>query len=92
MAALYRWMCDQPDAVGVGEGLSGLPSLATLYRAVHEEQGSGRVLEVSRPAYARQDPDRYDRALAELALPGTVDETGLAVQASAAGQLGGGGW
>ncbi|MEU0634524.1 hypothetical protein [Streptomyces sp. NPDC005989] len=32
------------------------------------------------------DPDRYDRALAEPALPGTVDETGQAPPVSGVGQ------
>ncbi|MGP3991767.1 hypothetical protein [Streptomyces sp. 3N207] len=35
------------------------------------------------PGYARMDPDRYDRALAELALPGTIDESGQAQPAVA---------
>ncbi|MBC9715722.1 ATP-binding protein [Streptomyces sp. TRM66268-LWL] len=53
-----------------------LPSLATLHRAVREDLRTGRVLETTHPRHGHVDPDRYDRALAELALPGTSDETG----------------
>ncbi|MGW6412964.1 AAA family ATPase [Streptomyces vinaceus] len=55
-----------------------LPSLATLYRVVRQEQQAGRVLGVTRPRQARVEPAVYDRALAELALPGMVDEAGAA--------------
>ncbi|MFE7113549.1 hypothetical protein ACFU9W_46755 [Streptomyces sp. NPDC057600] len=50
--------------------------MTTLHDAVHRAQRAGRVLEVFRPSYARLDPQGYDRALAELALPGTIDEAG----------------
>ncbi|MFG2563685.1 hypothetical protein [Streptomyces sp. NPDC048496] len=53
-----------------------LPSLATMHRAVREQLRAGRVLGTTHPRQSHVDPDRYDRALAELALPGTVDEAG----------------
>lgn len=53
-----------------------LPSLATVQRAVRDHLRAGRVLASTAPRRGHVDPDRYDRALAELALPGTVDETG----------------
>lgn len=72
--ALHRWMEEHAEGVVPSLNTGVLPSLATLYRAVRAEQRAGRVLEVSRPS--RMDPAVYDRALAELALPGTVGETG----------------
>lgn len=53
-----------------------MPSSTTPYHAVHREQHADQVLETSPPVHARQDPDRHDRALAKLALPGTVNEEG----------------
>ncbi|MCX4869686.1 ATP-binding protein [Streptomyces sp. NBC_00825] len=76
--ALYRWMSEHADDVLAGLGRDRLPSLTTLHDAVHRAQRAGRVLEVSRPSYARLDPQGYDRALVELALPGTIDEAGQA--------------
>ncbi|MFG3533206.1 hypothetical protein ACGF8B_41885 [Streptomyces sp. NPDC047917] len=76
--ALYWWMGEHADEVLAGLGWDRLPSLTTLHDAVHRAQRAGRVLEVSRPSYARRDPQGYDRALAELALPGTIDEAGQA--------------
>ncbi|MFJ8856491.1 hypothetical protein [Streptomyces sp. NPDC102437] len=43
-----------------------LPSLATMHRAVREQRRAGRVLQSTRPGKGHVDPDRYDRALAEL--------------------------
>ncbi|MET8748225.1 AAA family ATPase [Streptomyces sp. NPDC004728] len=63
-----------------------LPSLATMHRAVREQRRAGRVFQSTRPGKRHVDPDRYDRALAELALPGTVDETGQALFVSGVGQ------
>ncbi|MEV5205709.1 ATP-binding protein [Streptomyces sp. NPDC053720] len=63
-----------------------LPSLATMHRAVREQRRAGRVFQSTRPGKGHVDPDRYDRALAELALPGTVDETGQAPPVSGAEQ------
>ncbi|MGW7086578.1 AAA family ATPase [Streptomyces sp. NPDC054871] len=53
-----------------------LPSLATLHRVVRDQLRAGRVLESASPRHGHVDPDRYDRALAQLALPGTVGESG----------------
>lgn len=53
-----------------------LPSLATIHRAVRDHLRAGRVLENTSPRQGHVDPDCYDRALAQLALPGTVDESG----------------
>jgi hypothetical protein len=53
-----------------------LPSLATMHRAVREQLRASRLLEATRPRREHVDPDCYARALAELALPGTVDEAG----------------
>ncbi|MGC0423614.1 hypothetical protein ABIA38_009166, partial [Embleya sp. AB8] len=72
--ALHRWMQEHTDEVLPILGTHTLPSSTMRHHAVHREQRAGRVLEISRPAHARRDPDRYDRALAEPALPGTVDE------------------
>lgn len=77
MKALHRWMQGQA-AAGCDLGVSRVPPLTALHDAVRREQRAGRVLEVSRPSYARRDPQGYDRALAELALPGTLDEAGRA--------------
>jgi hypothetical protein len=74
--ALHRWMEEHAEEVVPSLGTGVVPSLTTLYHAVHREQRAGRVLEISRPAHAHGIPERYDRALAELALPGTVDENG----------------
>ncbi|MFC7310809.1 AAA family ATPase [Streptomyces monticola] len=79
VAALHRWMADHVDEVLPALGRDVLPSLATLHLAVRREHSQGRVLPVTRPRYARVDPAGYDRALAELALPGTVDEAGQAI-------------
>ncbi|MET7305190.1 ATP-binding protein [Embleya sp. NPDC005575] len=73
--ALHSWMHDQPQEALPGREAGWVPSLTTVHDAVRRELRAGRVLEVSLPAHARRDPERYDRALAELALPGTVDET-----------------
>ncbi|MGA4844388.1 AAA family ATPase [Streptomyces sp. G45] len=78
VAALHRWMTDHVDEVLPDLGREALPSLATLHLAVRREHSQGRVLQVTRPRFARVDPAGYDRALAELALPGTVDEAGQA--------------
>ena len=64
-----------------------LPSLATMHRAVREHFRAGRVLKTASPRPGHVDPDRYDRALAELALPGTVDETGRPTPAPTAAGL-----
>ncbi|TGB16101.1 ATP-binding protein [Streptomyces sp. MZ04] len=79
VAALHRWMTDHADEVLPTLDRKALPSLATLHLAVRREHSQGRVLEATRPRYARVDPAAYDRALAELALPGTVDEAGQAM-------------
>lgn len=84
--ALHRWMEEHAEDVVLSLGTGVVPSLATLYRVVRAEQCAGRVLEVSRPS--RVDPAVYDRALAELALPGTVDETGQRPEPDAAGETG----
>ncbi|MFI0980712.1 ATP-binding protein [Streptomyces sp. NPDC021093] len=76
VATLHRWMTDHADEVLPTLERNALPSLATLHLAVRRERSAGRVLQVTRPRYARVDPAAYDRALAELALPGTVDESG----------------
>ncbi|WP_344443731.1 hypothetical protein [Kitasatospora nipponensis] len=59
-------------------GHDPVPSLGTLHRAVQQERQAGRVLPNTRPGLGRVDPAVYDRALAQLALPGTVDEAGQA--------------
>jgi hypothetical protein len=64
-----------------------LPSLATMHRAVRGHFRAGRVLKTTSPRPGHVDPDRYDRALAELALPGTVDETGQPTPAPTAAEL-----
>ncbi|MEV6027784.1 ATP-binding protein [Streptomyces sp. NPDC052036] len=82
--ALHRWMEEHAEGVVPSLDTGVVPSLATLYRVVRAEQRAGRVLEVSRPF--RMDPVVYDRALAELALPGTVDETGRRPEPDAVGE------
>ncbi|WP_372404117.1 AAA family ATPase [Streptomyces luteireticuli] len=76
--ALHRWMAGHADEVLPALGRDRLPSLSTLHHAANRERRAGRVLDLARPDYARVDPAAYDRALAELALPGTVDEAGEA--------------
>ncbi|WP_189220852.1 MULTISPECIES: ATP-binding protein [Streptomyces] len=53
-----------------------LPSLTTLHRVVRDDLRAGRVLECTTPRRGHVDPDRYDRALAQLALPAMVEESG----------------
>ncbi|MEV8320869.1 ATP-binding protein [Streptomyces sp. NPDC059900] len=77
VSALYRWMTSDLDGHWAAEG-SLTPSLATVMRAVRRDLGEGRVLEIARPARGHVVPDCYDRAVADLALPGTVDEAGRA--------------
>ncbi|MDQ8708355.1 hypothetical protein RCO28_38750 [Streptomyces sp. LHD-70] len=72
-------MADHADQVLDALGRDRLPSLTTLHEAVNRERRAGRVLDLPRPGYARVDPAAYDRALAELALPGTVGEAGQAL-------------
>ncbi|WP_438296352.1 AAA family ATPase [Streptomyces sp. HUAS TT7] len=77
--ALHRWMQEQAEAAnpeGDVPGANRVPALTTLHDAIRREKQAGRTLAISRPAHARRTPERYDRALAELALPGTVDELG----------------
>lgn len=77
--ALHAWMQEQATATVPGQDppcAVRLPALTTLHDAVRRETRAGRTLEISRPFYGRRDPERYDRALAELALAGTVDENG----------------
>jgi hypothetical protein len=76
VAALYRWMQEHADEVLPDLGGDALPSVRTMQRAVQGQLRAGRVLENTSPRRGHVDPDRYDRALAQLALPGTVDETG----------------
>lgn len=92
--ALHRWMQEQAEAVNPGRDVPGagrVPALTTLHDAIRREKQAGRTLAISRPAHARRAPERYDRALAELALPGTVDESGrpTAPTANNPGQDGG---
>ncbi|MFJ9777887.1 AAA family ATPase [Kitasatospora sp. NPDC101157] len=78
MAALHRELT-KPAARDLGQESAGLvPSLGTLHRAVRREQRAGRVLQGVRPGRGRVESAVYDRALADLALPGTVDEAGQA--------------
>src|SRR4051794_19550534 len=55
--ALHDWMREHPHEAPPSSNAFPLPSPATLYRAVQEEQRAGRVLEISRPAHARRDRD-----------------------------------
>ncbi|WP_161359137.1 ATP-binding protein [Streptomyces sp. SID3343] len=76
--ALHRRMCAGADKDTEGETPSQPPrvvSLTTLYHAVRRDLRSGRVLGIARPIHGSA-ADGYDRALADLALPGTVDEQG----------------
>lgn len=77
MSALHRWMCARADKDTEGGALSRtrVVSLTTLYHAVRRDLRSGRVLRIARPIHG-SPADGYDRALADLALPGTVDEQG----------------
>ncbi|MFJ2194089.1 ATP-binding protein, partial [Kitasatospora sp. NPDC087861] len=78
VAALHRELTARAGSDS-GRGSAGsVPSLGTLHRAVQRERRAGRVLQGVRPGRGRVDPVVYDRALAELALPGTVDEAGQA--------------
>ncbi|WP_344640992.1 ATP-binding protein [Kitasatospora cystarginea] len=78
VAALHRQLAGQAGS-DPGQAFVGpVPSLATLQRAVRRERQAGRVLQTTRPGSGRVDPAVYDRALAELALPGTVDEASQA--------------
>ena len=45
-----------------------LPSLGTMHRAVREQLRAGRILQTTSRRRGHAAPDRYDRALAELAL------------------------
>lgn len=76
VTALYRWMQAHVDEVLPNPRGDALPPLATLLRAVRGRLRAGRVLENASPRRGRVDRGRYDRALAEPARPGTVDETG----------------
>ncbi|MGW6898991.1 AAA family ATPase [Streptomyces sp. NPDC054919] len=78
VAALHRQLTSQARDDPADTSGGSVPSLATLHRVVRQEQRAGRVLEIIRPRHGRVDPAVYDRALAELALPGTVEETGQA--------------
>ncbi|MEU6768122.1 ATP-binding protein [Streptomyces sp. NPDC046853] len=89
VAALHRWMMDHVEEVLPLLGREALPSLATLHLAVRREYSRGRILKAARPRYARVDPAAYDRALAELELPGTVDEAGRASAGPAPGKVAG---
>ncbi|GGV41990.1 hypothetical protein GCM10010495_69540 [Kitasatospora herbaricolor] len=83
VAALHRELTAQ-TASNPGQESAGLvPSLGTLHRVVQRERQAGRVLQGVRPGRGRVDPVVYDRALTELALPGTVDEAGAAPRATA---------
>lgn len=75
--ALHRWMCDRArqDAENDDVPVAPVVSLTTLYHAVRRELRACRVLEIARPV-RRAAVDDYDRALADLALPGRVDEQG----------------
>ncbi|MFJ2191707.1 AAA family ATPase [Kitasatospora sp. NPDC087861] len=78
VAALHRELTARAGSDS-GRGSAGLvPSLGTLHRAVQRERRAGRVLQGVRPGRGRVESAVYDRALAELALPGTVDEAGQA--------------
>ncbi|MEE1826167.1 ATP-binding protein [Streptomyces sp. BE20] len=76
VAALHRELTAQADRVAAPGSAGSVPSLGTLHRAVQQERRAGRVLHGVRPGRGRVEPAVYDRALAELALPGTVGETG----------------
>jgi hypothetical protein len=78
VSALHRELTERPEGGSAGEWVGPVPSLATLQRVVRRERQAGRVLAAARPGRGRVDPVVYDRALAELALPGTVDEAGQA--------------
>ncbi|WP_126641424.1 hypothetical protein [Embleya hyalina] len=75
--AFHRWMCDRArqDAENDDVPVAPVVSLTTLYHAVRRGLRVGRVLEIARPV-RRAAVDDHGRALAELALPGTVDEQG----------------
>lgn len=75
---LHCWMAEHAGEVLPALDRDRLPSLSTLHEAVNRERRAGRVLDLPRPGYARVDPAAYDRALADLALPGTIDEAGQA--------------
>ncbi|MEV7189890.1 ATP-binding protein [Kitasatospora sp. NPDC093102] len=83
VAALHRELTGQANSDPAREFAGPVPSLRTLHRAVRREQQAGRVLETARPGRGRVDPAVYDRALAELALPGTVGEAGQAAPPAA---------
>lgn len=68
----YRQLTDGSDDPA-GLGPVAVSSLSTVMRAVRRDLRDGRVLEIARAAPGRVDPGRYDRALAELALPGVVE-------------------
>ncbi|WP_267010087.1 ATP-binding protein [Streptomyces sp. NBC_00154] len=70
-----RMLRAQEEGVLEGWGAECVPSLPTLHRVIKRDLGTGRVLEVARPAGARAglEPSRYDRALADL---GLVDGAG----------------
>ncbi|MFJ2191718.1 AAA family ATPase [Kitasatospora sp. NPDC087861] len=78
VAALHRELSGQAGHGPGREPAGPVPSLGTLHRAVQRERQAGRVLQGVRPGQGRVDPAVYDRALAELALPGTVDEASQA--------------
>ncbi|MEV6174913.1 hypothetical protein AB0L99_42745 [Streptomyces sp. NPDC051954] len=78
MSALHRWMVGNQGVEAKDADRQVVPSLATVMRVVRQDLKTGRELQVARPARGHVDPGWYDRAVAELALPGMVEETGRA--------------
>ncbi|MFI1524867.1 AAA family ATPase [Kitasatospora cineracea] len=76
VAALHRELAAQTGNASGQEPAGPVPSLGTLHRAVRRERQAGRVLDAVRPGRGRVTTAVYDRALTELALPGTVGGTG----------------
>ncbi|RPE37197.1 AAA domain-containing protein, partial [Kitasatospora cineracea] len=79
VAALHRELAAQTMNASGQEPAVPVPSLGTLQRAIRRQRQAGRVLDTVRPGRGRVTTEVYDRALAELALPGTVGETGQPV-------------
>ncbi|WP_405021611.1 ATP-binding protein (plasmid) [Kitasatospora sp. NBC_00070] len=78
VAALHRELVEQAQADPEQEPAGRVPSLATMARVVRRERQAGRVLPSARARHGRVHRAVYDRALAELAFPGMVDEAGQA--------------
>ncbi|GCD97084.1 hypothetical protein EHYA_04771 [Embleya hyalina] len=76
MSAFRRVMLERQTTGTLADWDTSEPSLSTLQRVIRRDVRAGRTPEVSRRSGKDMRSASYDRVLAELALPGTVDEAG----------------